>query len=645
MRSISIFIVIIVGVSIQAQSQKLEQHRIDSLLTQLQKVKEDTNKVNLLVDLCNSYSPINPDDGIKYGKQALSLAEKLNWKTGIANADVWLGYLYYQKSDNELLTKYSLKALELYTELDNKIGISKSLNELGIASYAIDDYPKALDFWLKSLKLRELYGSKKDIAGVLQNIGNVYFKIANYPKALEYYFKAIKYLEQTEENFLINISLNSIGYVYFELKDYTKALEYYNKSLAKSKLNGYKVNELESVGYLGQTYNEIKEYSKSLENLFNSLKLSKEIGDKFNYSWCQFILGEVYLSIAKDSNSTYLKTHFAGNRTAVLLKAKAYTDSSISLSKKLGIVYSDKEIMRTLSEIQSLLGDYKGALESYELYSAFKDSTFNLEKDKKITQKALQYEFDKKEAFTKAEQDKKDTTQRVILISILLGLLSMIVFAIVFYNQRNKVKIEKKRSEDLLLNILPEEVVEEIKLTGSAVAKQYNDVTVLFTDFVNFTGISQQLSPSELVAEIHKNFTAFDDIIEKNGLEKIKTIGDAYMAVCGLPNISNDHALRVVKAAIEIRDYVNKSNGLFQIRIGINSGEVVAGIVGVKKFAYDIWGDTVNTASRMEANSESGKINISGSTYSLIKNEFNCEYRGKISTKGKGEVDMYFVVG
>lgn len=166
-----------------------------------------------------------------------------------------------------------------------------------------------------------------------------------------------------------------------------------------------------------------------------------------------------------------------------------------------------------------------------------------------------------------------------------------------------------------------------------------------FTDFVNFTGISEQLSPTELVAEIHKNFTAFDRIIEKHGLEKIKTIGDAYLAVCGLPNETINHAEKVVSAALEICAFIQQSNSPFQVRIGINSGPVVAGIVGVKKYAYDIWGDTVNTAARMEQNSEAGKINISGATYQLVKNSFDCSHRGKIQAKNKGEIDMYFVEG
>jgi len=208
---------------------------------------------------------------------------------------------------------------------------------------------------------------------------------------------------------------------------------------------------------------------------------------------------------------------------------------------------------------------------------------------------------------------------------------------------------EKKRSDDLLLNILPSEVAEELKLNGHSKAHRYEEVSVLFTDFVNFTKISEQLGVEELLKELNINFTAFDKIMEKHGLEKIKTIGDAYLAVCGVPAANENHAKNTVNAALEILEFVQKRKqevpyGL-DIRIGINSGSLIAGIIGVKKFAYDIWGDTVNIAARMEQNSEAGKINISETTHQLVKDEFLCSYRGKIDAKGKGEMDMYFVMG
>ena len=198
------------------------------------------------------------------------------------------------------------------------------------------------------------------------------------------------------------------------------------------------------------------------------------------------------------------------------------------------------------------------------------------------------------------------------------------------------------------MNILPEEVAEELKEKGSAEAKAFDEVTVMFTDFKGFTTIAERLTPQQLVNELHNCFKAFDEIMGRYGIEKIKTVGDAYLAVAGLPSPAADHAEKMVHAALEIRDFMLQRKQLlgentFEVRIGVHSGNVVAGIVGVTKFAYDIWGDTVNTAARMEQNSEPGKINISESTYAHVKDKFQCAYRGQIEAKNKGALKMYFV--
>jgi class 3 adenylate cyclase/sugar lactone lactonase YvrE len=208
-----------------------------------------------------------------------------------------------------------------------------------------------------------------------------------------------------------------------------------------------------------------------------------------------------------------------------------------------------------------------------------------------------------------------------------------------------------KKSDELLLNILPAETAEELKKFGKAKAKRHQPVTVLFTDFKGFTQFAEQLEPEELVAEIDYCFRNFDAIIEKYNIEKIKTIGDAYMCVGGIPNSENEDPQKVVLAALEIRDFMTNlaekrarsGKECFGIRIGVHTGGVIAGIVGTKKFQYDVWGDTVNVAARMEDNSESGKVNISGTTYSLVRDYFECEHRGKVTAKNKGEIDMYFV--
>ena len=258
-----------------------------------------------------------------------------------------------------------------------------------------------------------------------------------------------------------------------------------------------------------------------------------------------------------------------------------------------------------------------------------------------------------------ADMQKHDRELKIqVLIQLLLVSITLLLVAIFFilrnYNNQKKTNIllsrEKKRSEDLLLNILPAEVADELKDKGTAEAKYFDPVTVMFTDFVNFTQATEQMNSQELIDELHTCFKAFDEIISKYDIEKIKTIGDAYLAVSGLPVPDPLHAEHIVLAALDIIDFMYQrqqkmGDKTFHVRIGVHSGSVVAGIVGVTKFAYDIWGDTVNIAARMEQSSSGGKVNISEPTYRLIQDRFYCSYRGKIEAKNKGETDMYFIEG
>ena len=210
---------------------------------------------------------------------------------------------------------------------------------------------------------------------------------------------------------------------------------------------------------------------------------------------------------------------------------------------------------------------------------------------------------------------------------------------------------KQEKSEKLLLNILPKDIAEELKEKGYSEPVLFEKVSVLFTDFKGFTQIAEKLSPNELVKELDVCFVQFDKITEKFRLEKLKTIGDSYMCAGGIPKVNKTHAIDCVLAALEMQNFMNlmkkkkEEEGFdyWEIRLGIHSGPLVAGVIGEKKFAYDVWGDTVNTASRMESSGTPGIINISGATYELVKAYFDCEYRGRIKAKNKGEVDMYYV--
>lgn len=346
----------------------------------------------------------------------------------------------------------------------------------------------------------------------------------------------------------------------------------------------------------------------------------------------------------------------------ISIKKKLYPEAILNLQKGIALLKAGnlrKEsllLLKTLAETFEAKYDFKNAMLTWKSYQILQDELQNdISKSRNISFEIEQQMADKANALHELEDENaKNQKSKYYLIGISLVLMLIALGLFNRYRLKQKanqdlaeknqiISKEKQRSDELLLNILPEEVAEELKQTGASLARQYNHVSVLFTDFVNFTGISETMSPTELVAEIHTCFKAFDEIVERNGLEKIKTIGDAYLAVCGLPIEDEQHAIKVAKAAIEILLWLQNQNSPFQIRIGLNSGPVVAGIVGVKKFAYDIWGDTVNTAARMEQNSEPGKINVSGQTYALIKHKFNLVHRGKIDAKNKGEIDMYFL--
>jgi class 3 adenylate cyclase len=243
----------------------------------------------------------------------------------------------------------------------------------------------------------------------------------------------------------------------------------------------------------------------------------------------------------------------------------------------------------------------------------------------------------------------------IIFASGMILLLAIGLWSRLSYVRKSKLKIEaeKQKSEDLLLHILPSEIAHELKETGTALARNYETVSILFTDFKEFTQASQNMTPMQLVSEIDVCFQYFDSICDKYRIEKIKTIGDSFMA-CGGLNLSNpDTVANTILAALEMADYIVKRKKeatekdviAFEMRAGIHTGQVVAGVVGAKKFQYDVWGDTVNTASRMESSGAVGKVNISATTYEFVKDDrrFQFENRGSIEVKGKGAVEMFFV--
>jgi class 3 adenylate cyclase len=329
---------------------------------------------------------------------------------------------------------------------------------------------------------------------------------------------------------------------------------------------------------------------------------------------------------------------------------------------------------QTLSRAYEQKNSYKKAYFFMDEHHEAKTMISEGSSNQKISNMLNMFEFEQKMAEQKREQerDQERATQEISsakqLRNFLIGgAILLLLLLILLYNrytikrdshntleEKNAIiSKEKERSDELLLNILPEEIAEELKKNGEIESRIIDEVTVIFTDFKGFTSLTDQLTPKQLVSDLHECFSAFDHICEKYGVEKIKTIGDAYMAVGGMPTENKTHASDAINAALDMVDFIEKGkekkraagHPFFEIRVGLHTGPVVAGIVGFKKFQYDIWGDTVNIANRMETHGQEGKINISEKTYALLKGNkslaFEC--RGKMKVKGSKEIEMWFV--
>jgi adenylate cyclase len=687
------------------------QARIDSLLNELPKQKEDTNMVKLLATISNSYMKVSPDEGIKYAQQALELATKLKWKKGIGYANSVMGANYEHKSNYPMALAYDVKALQLYKEIGYKNGVALVLMDIGSVYVSQDDHRKAIEYYNKAIETYRELGDKEGIARVTGNIGTFYRRQGDYTNALACYFKALKLHEENGNNSAAATATGNIGNVYSNLNDEARSMEFYQKALKMFEELGDKSGITRITGSIGSHYRSQKNYAKALEFEFKALKLAEEIGNK-NYEAINITsignvymnqknytmgitymlkalklneemgdkggvalslhnLGALYFSIAEQGPFALAKVAQSSefpvgryrptadiptSKAGQLQKAVEYLNKALVLSKEIKDLRVMQGTYEVLADVYKLKGDYKQALENSDRARQISDSVFSSNNKEQVLKLGMKNEYDRQhlaDSLKTAEKEKIAAInlqkQKMYTYMGIAGILLLAGFSFFIVKERGKSEKERKKSDVLLLNILPEEVAAELKSTGTTTARQFDNVTVLFTDFVNFTEAAEIMSPQNLIDELHTCFMAFDEITTRFDIEKVKTIGDAYLAIAGLPTADPRHAENTVKAALEINKFMADrlaklgADRTFRIRIGIHSGSVVAGIVGVKKFAYDIWGDTVNTAARMEQNSEAGKINISETTHELVKAKFACEYRGEVAVKGKGAMKMYYV--
>jgi adenylate cyclase len=429
--------------------------------------------------------------------------------------------------------------------------------------------------------------------------------------------------------------------MFAQVKQGTSLIDSMVKQLPK--VPDSKVDKAVLLGNIGIAYNEQDNSSKALEYYFKALKIFDKLGNENGLARINGNIGSAYLSMAIDTTTEGKLSKEA--KTVNLHKAVDYLNRSIAISKDNGYLDVMNTFYKDLSEALRLL-NYNEALANAKQNDT-KDAEVNNDNQVKIANIATRRDEElknKQAEIDRIQSANKDREQWYYIIGI--GIL-VVVFGSMFWTYRKQkantiiISEEKKKAEDLLLNILPEQVADELKEKGMVHAQQYDNVTVIITDFVSFTSVAERFSPKQLVGELHACFKAFDGMLDKYHIEKIKTVGDAYLAVAGVPVSNPLHANNAVAVAIMMRDFMlyrktQLGDATFDMRIGVHTGSVVAGIVGVKKFAYDIWGDTVNLAARMEQNGEPGKVNISQSTYDLVKDKFHCEYRGEIVARIRG---------
>ena len=523
MKKLLVLIIISLYVQEQLWAQLQGQERIDSLLGQLPKVNEDTNKVKLLIDLSHTYYSINPDEGLRFGQQALALAEKLDWKKGVANACRTIAGNYgYGKSDYATALKYSLQALDQFKEIGDKLGTARILSDIGVIHWYQANYPNALKYYFDALRINEEINNKPDIAVTLCNIGIVYNSQKDYQKALEYITKANTIDEEMGNKSGIAANLGDIGELYRNLNNQEKALEYVLKSLQLYKELGDKNGIARDLGNIGVMYTEQKNYSKALEYHLQSLKISEELGVKIETAASLGNIGNIYLETAKDSST-------GKHNSLALQKAKMYIDSAIQICKEIGDLNALSANYKQLSEIQTLLGDNKSALVSYKNFTLLKDSIFNIEKDKKLTETAMQYAFDKKEATARAEQEKKDIRQRNIRNSIIAGaavLLLLLIALINRYRYKQKANKELAAAYENLKNTQQQLVQSEKMAAFGVMAKRMAHEIQNPLNFVNnFSEVSQDLVQEFISSDNEEEKKeAAQDLI--SNLEKINHHGN-----------------------------------------------------------------------------------------------------------------------
>ena len=614
-------------------------------------------------------------------ERALSLRQELNDQKGVASLYNNLGNLQEEKGDYLGALENLQQSLAIRQQLKDTQRMARVLYNISYVHERMGNYPEALDYVLRHLEFLKGTEDGYSLFNAYTLLGNINVELEIYNEALNYYQQARTIAEEIGEDYELAIAYNNLGNMLDDLAEQDYKDEKYAVARPRfSQALGYLERALsiyqktEDQEGAGNTNNNLGVVYKNLGSYFLELEEQDSANIYLNRS-LSFLSKALSIHQTLNNRKGIIETYNGFGdvyrRLGETEKALNYTKDYLDLAVEMD---DQKFIQKAYKDLSRVYADLKKYKKAYKFRKKYDETRYERLSEDIVQQNArrqaifgdyqVQLENERQEKALVAQEAQLERTT-LFRNSLIIGALGLLAIALLIFNRyrikskanqelaekNNIIEQEKKRSDDLLLNILPAETARELKENGKAKAKQYGSVTVLFSDIVSFTQIAEAFSATELVTLLDDCFRGFDKIALKYGIEKIKTIGDAYMCVGGLPVPNQTHAYDVVSAGIEMQAFIKnynqtlKERGLSElaIRIGIHTGPVVAGIVGSTKFAYDIWGDTVNLAARMESGGAAGQVNISRTTYEAVKDRFIFEERGKIEVKNKGAIEMYFV--
>jgi class 3 adenylate cyclase/Tfp pilus assembly protein PilF len=626
----------------KGNSQKAVAYYLDNI-SLYQNIDAKDSEIRNLNRLSQSYSQLGKiDSALSISKRAVELSKEFNDEQLLLRSRFTLAHVYMGLSNLDTALITFDKALEIAKKLNEKLFIALILGDKGIVYDNMGKYDKAMNLYHQALKINEEIDYKHNILSNLINISSVLLDQEEFEKSNEYLDKAELIAFEIGEKRAIPVIYGNKGINFMKLNLYDSSKYYNEKAIKKDEKLNNSFGVARHKDNLATLYQEMQEYKKSEKLLKETLELNTEINNLSGVSSSSGRLGGLYLEMAQSDyqDNKGSELDFTNIQKGLLLNnGLEYSITAIEYAKKINADDMLLKWYENIHQIYNQLGKNDSAYKYFGLWNELKDSVFNVEKSKEIANLTAvrDNELKDKEIEIKNLELLRSRNERILLI---VGLFFMIIVIIIIYRER-------KKSERLLINILPKVIAKRLKAKEHPISNYFEEASIIFIDIVGFTELVETSHPNDIVNELNNIFTIFDKIAQKHGLEKIKTIGDAYMAVSGIPIPNKFHAEIAAKMALDalsaMADYKTKDGKKINIRIGLDCGPVVAGVISEHKYSYDLWGDAVNMASRMESRGVPGQIQITKNFATALGSKFSFSERGSINVKGKGAVETYFL--